>query len=130
MNAREREKEALCKPGYKGMLRLWNACCWSAAGLVSAWRYEEAFRLEVVLCVILAPIGLWLGDGGVEKALLLSSLLAVLAVELVNSALESVVDRVGTEPHVLSKRAKDIGSTAVAVALVNVVVVWVLVLVF
>lgn len=130
MNVPDGERDALRKPGYKGLTRLRNACGWSLAGLASAWRFEEAFRVEVVLCVILAPLGLWLGEGGVEKALLLTSLLLVLAVELLNSSVESVVDRIGAEDHVLSKRAKDIGSAAVFVALVNVAVVWGLVLAF
>lgn len=130
MSVPQPEKDALRKPGYKGLTRLRNACGWSLAGLASAWRFEEAFRVEVVLSAILAPVGLWLGEGGVEKALLMTSLLLVLAVELVNSSVESVVDRIGAEDHVLSKRAKDIGSAAVFVALANVAVVWGLVLAF
>ncbi|MDZ7751480.1 MAG: diacylglycerol kinase [Gammaproteobacteria bacterium] len=130
MNVPDGERDALRKPGYKGLTRLRNACGWSLAGLISAWRFEEAFRVEVVLSAILVPLGLWLGEGGVEKALLLTSLLLVLAVELVNSSVESVVDRISNEHHVLSKRAKDIGSAAVFVALVNVAVVWGLVLAF
>ncbi len=126
----EAEQDALRKPPYTGIVRLLNAARWSLAGLVSAWRFEEAFRVEVVLFALLAPLGLWLGDGGLEKALLVASLMLVLIVELVNSSVESVVDRISAEQHILSKRAKDIGSAAVMVTLAHVVLVWVLVLAF
>ena len=126
----EAEQDALRKPPYTGIVRLLNAARWSLAGLVSAWRFEEAFRVEVVLFALLAPLGLWLGDGGLEKALLVASLMLVLIVELVNSSVESVVDRISAEQHILSKRAKDIGSAAVMVTLAQVVLVWVLVLAF
>jgi diacylglycerol kinase (ATP) len=93
-------------------------------GLKAAITHEEAFRLELMAMVVLLPLALWLGQGGVERALLVGSLLLVLLVELINSALEAVVDRVGVEHHELSGRAKDIGSAAVFIALTNVAVVW------
>ncbi len=89
---------------------------------------EAAFRQELALLVVLAPLGIWLGESGVQRALLVGSLLLVLVAELLNSALEALVDRFGDEWNDLSGRAKDLGSAAVLVALVNVIVVWVLVL--
>jgi diacylglycerol kinase (ATP) len=124
----EAEDEYIKKPQRRGLLRLAAALRWSLAGFRSALRHEEAFRQEVVLFVLLAPAALWLGRNGVERALLFGSLLVVLITELLNTAVESVVDRVGADRHVLSKRAKDIGSAAVLVSLVNVVVTWGLVL--
>lgn len=116
------------KPGAIGLTRIINAFGYSMKGLKAAWVNEAAIRQEFVLLLGLAPLALWLGQGGVEKALLIGSLLLVLIVELLNSAIEAVVDRFGSELHELSGRAKDIGSAAVFVALLNVVVVWVLVL--
>ncbi len=113
---------------HTGLRRLINALSYSRAGLLACWRNEEAFRQEVLLCLLLAPAALWLGGNGVERALLLGSLFLVLIVELANSGLETVVDRIGPEPHELSGRAKDIGSAMVLLALVNVVLVWGLVL--
>ena len=101
---------------------------YSFRGFAGAFRNEAAFRQELALVVILAPLGIWLGTTGVERALLVGSLLLVLMVELLNSAVEAVVDRVGLERHALSGLAKDIGSAAVFVALMNVLIVWVLVL--
>ena len=89
-----------------------------------AWRHEAAFRQELLLVAVLLPLGLYLGDNGIERALLVGSLLLILIVELVNSAVEAVVDRVSSEHHDLSKRAKDLGSAAVMLALVNAAVVW------
>jgi diacylglycerol kinase (ATP) len=122
------EKQALHKPGVSGLLRLWSALQWSLAGFRSAWRYEEAFRLEVVAAAALLPLGLWLGGSGLERAVLAGSVLLVLIVELLNSSVESVVDRISNEHHVLSKRAKDLGSAAVLVSLLNVPLMWALVL--
>ena len=93
-------------------------------GLRDAFRNHAAFRQELALGVILTPLAVWLGDGGVERAMLLGSLALVLIVELLNSAVETVVDRIGTESNELSGRAKDLGSAAVFVALVNVPVIW------
>jgi len=113
---------------HKGWRRLINATGYSWAGLKAAWRNEEAFRQEALLCAALVPVALWLGDSAVEQALLISSLLLVVIVELLNSGIEAVVDRIGQERHELSGRAKDIGSAAVFVALLNAAVVWLLIL--
>ncbi|MEJ2346344.1 MAG: diacylglycerol kinase [Gammaproteobacteria bacterium] len=116
------------KPGRKGIARILYATRYSWLGLKAAFRKEAAFRQELLLAVILVPIGIWLGRSGVERALLVGSLLLVLIVELLNSGLEAVVDRFGEEWNKLSGRAKDMGSAAVFVALVNVAAVWLLVL--
>ena len=114
--------------GTGGVKRVINASKFSWQGLKAAYENEAAFRQEIILAVILAPAGLLLGNNGLEKALLISVLMLVLIVELLNSAIESVVDRFGGEQHELSGRAKDIGSAAVFIALINVPVVWILVL--
>jgi diacylglycerol kinase (ATP) len=111
-----------------GLRRLINALRWTIKGFRSTFRNEEAFRQEVALTLVLTPLGLWLGDNGIERALLIGPLLVVLIVELLNSAIESVVDRISTEQHKLSGRAKDQGSAAVFISLLLVVVCWVLVL--
>jgi diacylglycerol kinase (ATP) len=116
------------KPGTTGFKRLLCAMTYSRAGLAWAWHKEAAFRQELILAIVLAPLGWYLGKSGVERALLLGVLMLVLVVELLNSALEAVVDRFGEGQHELSKAAKDLGSAAVFVCLVNVAVVWVLVL--
>ncbi|HEY5020066.1 MAG TPA: diacylglycerol kinase [Steroidobacteraceae bacterium] len=115
--------------GKTGLRRLMNAAGYSLSGLAAAARHEDAFRQELVLSAILVPLGLWLGHGGVERALLVGSVLLVLIVELLNSAVEATVDRVSLEDHSLAKRAKDIGSAAVMFALVNVAAIWLLILV-
>jgi diacylglycerol kinase (ATP) len=112
----------------RGLDHIIRAFGWSMAGLRAAVRHEEAVRIELFFLALMAPLGLWLGQTGPERALLLGSLLLVLIVELLNSAIEAVVDRVGTEHHELSGRAKDIGSAAVFVALVTVGLVWGLIL--
>ena len=116
------------KSGLRGIPRLTQAFVCSLLGLRSAWRNEEAFRLEVLAALVLVPVALWLGEDGVERALLLGSVVLVLIVELLNSAVEAVVDRIGMEHNELSGRAKDIGSAAVLLALLLVPVVWALVL--
>jgi diacylglycerol kinase (ATP) len=108
--------------------RVIRAAGYSAAGLKAALKNETAFRQEMVLFVIFTPLGFWLGRDGVERSLLIGSLLLVLIVELLNSAVETAVNRIGDEPHALSGRAKDLGSAAVFVALLLVVMVWALVL--
>ncbi|HEX7046021.1 MAG TPA: diacylglycerol kinase [Gammaproteobacteria bacterium] len=115
--------------GLRGMPRLLRAARVTFAGLRAAAVHEEAFQLELILFVVCAPLGLWLGETGIERALLVGSLFFVLAVELLNSSVEATVDRVGLERHELSGRAKDLGSAAVFIALVNAAVVWLLVLV-
>jgi len=116
------------KKSGAGLTRLRNAFGWSMAGLAATLKHEKAFQQELALCLILAPIGLWLGETGTAKALLLGSLFLVLIVEILNSAVEAVVDRFGGEHHTLSGRAKDMGSAAVFLALANVALVWILVL--
>jgi diacylglycerol kinase (ATP) len=108
--------------------RVLRAGAYSMAGLRAALSKEAAFRQEVMLCLVLAPLGAWLGRTGVERALLVGSLILVLIVELLNSAVEATVDRIGTERHTLSGRAKDMGSAAVYLAIVLVILVWSLVL--
>lgn len=114
--------------GDAGPSRLLRAGRHSAAGFADAWRGEAAFRQEAVLAALLVPLALWLPVSTVERALLLGSVLLVLVVELLNSAVEAVVDRIGPERHDLSRRAKDLGSAAVLMALVLVVTVWAAVL--
>ena len=114
--------------GKTGLARVINAAGYSWAGLQAAFRHEDAFRQEVFLLVVLVPLALYLGDTGLERALLIGSLLLVLIVELLNSAVEAAVDRISLDHHELIKRAKDMGSAAVMIALVNVGVVWGLVL--
>ena len=113
----------------RGPARMAKAAVWSWQGLRAAWLHESSFRLEVYLLALLGPLALWLGDNGVERALLLGSCLLVVALELLNSAIEAVIGRYGDERHELAGRAKDMGSAAVFVAMVNVVMVWGLVLV-
>lgn len=113
----------------KGWRRLVNAWRFSRQGFKAAYQHEEAFRQEVWALLPLLPLGLWLGVTGVERALLLGSLLLVPIVELLNSAIETLVDRVGLEHHELSGRAKDIGSAAVLLVIVFAVSVWALILV-
>jgi diacylglycerol kinase (ATP) len=111
-----------------GIKRLINALGWSMKGLRATFKHEEAFRHEVYLLIVLAPLGLWLGTDSVERALLVAPLFIVLIVELLNSAVESVVDRISDEKHKLSGRAKDQGSAAVLISLMLVVLCWGLVL--
>jgi diacylglycerol kinase (ATP) len=108
--------------------RLVNATRYSLAGLRATFRHEQAFRLETFVLVMVVPAGLWLGKTGVERALLIGSWSLVLVVELVNSAIEALIDRTGLERDELAGRAKDLGSAAVFSAIVLAVVVWVLVL--
>jgi len=111
-----------------GLRRVWNALLYSLAGFRAAYRHEHAFRQECLLAVVLLPLALVLPEGGLGKALMAGSVLLVLIVELLNSALEAAVDRISLEHHLLAKRAKDIGSAAVFTSLLNVAVVWALVL--
>ncbi|HBK47002.1 MAG TPA: diacylglycerol kinase [Xanthomonadaceae bacterium] len=112
----------------RGPRRIFQAAVWSYQGLRAAWRHESSFRLEVWLFVVLAPLGLWLGHGALERALLVGSLLLVMAMELLNSAIEAVIERYGPEHHELAGRAKDMGSAAVFVLMMNVLLCWGLVL--
>lgn len=107
-----------------GFDRLWRATGYSLAGLRAAWRHEAAFRQECALAAVLIPLAGWLGRSVLEVLVLVAPLLLVLAVELLNSAIEALVDRVGSDHHELSGRAKDLGSAAVFVALALVVLCW------
>ena len=113
-----------CKPGRKGLARLIAATGYSWSGFQQAWKYEAAFREELLLLILLVPAAFWLGETAVETAILLMSCLAVLVTELLNSAVEAVVDLASPSIHPLAARAKDIGSAAVFVALIQVLVVW------
>ncbi len=108
--------------------RIVKATIWSLQGLRAAWLHESSFRLEVYLLVVLVPAALWLGDTPVERALMIGSALLVLAAELLNSAIEAVIERYGPEFHELAGRAKDMGSAAVFVLMMNVLLVWGLIL--
>jgi len=105
-----------------------KALGWSLQGLKAAWLHESSFRLEVVLAAVLIPLALLLGDGGLEKAVLIITVLMVLALELLNSAIEAVIERYGPEHHELAGRAKDMGSAAVFVALIGTAAAWLLIL--
>lgn len=111
-----------------GIARLFRAFGASMKGLSGAFREEAAFRQELALALVVIPLGLWLGRNGVERALLVAPMFLVLVVELINSAIEATVDRIGLERHALSGLAKDIGSAAVLMSLLLLAVVWVLVL--
>jgi diacylglycerol kinase (ATP) len=115
--------------GKKGFNRLYHATIYSWQGFKAAFKNEEAFRQEVFLCLIFIPLGFYLGQNGVERALLIGAVLLIPIVELLNSAIEVLTDRIGTEHHKLSGRAKDIGSAAVLLSLINSTVVWLLVLI-
>jgi diacylglycerol kinase (ATP) len=109
------------------MKRLWSALFYSLDGLAAAFRHEEAFRIEVLLSLILVPLALHMHVGAAAKALMIGSIALVLIAELVNSSIEAITDRISLENHVLAKRAKDMGSAAVMLSLVNVVAVWLII---
>lgn len=112
------------KPGNTGIRRIVRATRFSAQGLAHAWQHEAAFRQEVTVAVILIPVALWLGQSVMDRLMLILSLFLVLIVELLNSAVEASVDRIGNDYHELAGRAKDMGSAAVFLSLVVVVAVW------
>lgn len=112
----------------RGPQRMVKATWWSLKGLQAAWLHESSFRLEVYLFAVLAPLAAWLGHTPVERVLLIGSMLLVLAVELLNSALEAIIERYGAEFHELAGRAKDMGSAAVFVSMLNVLLAWGLIL--
>ncbi len=101
-----------------------NAFIWSMAGIKAAWKNEQAFRWEAAIVLLMMPVGLWLGRTAVEWALLIASAMSILITELLNSAVEAVVDRIGPERHELSKRAKDMGSAAAFISMITAAVVW------
>jgi len=115
--------------GNTGLTRIRNALFYSLDGLAAAFRHEDAFRQEVLLALVLIPFALYAPASGQGKALMIAAVLLVLVVELLNSGIEAVTDRISLEDHVLAKRAKDMGSAAVMLSLINVPVVWLLVLV-
>ena len=114
--------------GKPGLKRIWNALFYSLDGFAAAFRHEDAFRVEVLLALVLIPIALHMHVDGIGKALMVAAVLLVLVDELINSSIEAITDRVSLENHVLAKRAKDIGSAAVMLALINAPVVWLLVI--
>jgi diacylglycerol kinase (ATP) len=114
--------------GKTGLTRLVNALKYSCAGLKEAYRNEDAFRQEVTLAVILIPLSFFLEHAMLGRALMIAAVLLVIIVELLNSAIEATVDRISLDDHNLAKRAKDIGSAAVLISLLNLIVVWLLVL--
>lgn len=114
--------------GNTGIKRIFLAFLYSWQGFRACFRKEEAFRQEVYLSIVLLPLAFYLGDNGIQIAMMVGSILLVMIVEILNSAIEAVVDRIGMERHKLSGRAKDMGSSAVMLSLINVVVVWSLVL--
>ena len=113
----------------RGPRRILQAARWSWQGLRAAWLHESSFRLEAWLLLLLTPVALWLGDSAIERILMIGSMLLVLATELLNSAIEAVIERYGPEIHELAGRAKDMGSAAVFVLMMNVLLCWGLILV-
>jgi len=114
----------MSKPGNTGIRRIIRAMGFSSQGLAAAWKHEAAFRQEIVLLVILVPTAFWLGETVLLQALLIAVCLLVLIVELFNSAIEAAIDRHGEEQHELSGRAKDMGSAAVLISLLIVLLTW------
>ena len=126
-SALAKEKPVLDESSFKGktgLQRVWNALHYSLSGLGEAFRCEDAFRQETLLAVFLIPLAAWLPVGGIGRALMIASVLLVLIVELLNSAIEATVDRVSLDRHHLAKRAKDLGSAAVLLALINMIGIW------
>lgn len=114
--------------GKQGLTRLINALGYSRDGIAAAWKNEAAFREEVLLAAVAIPLAFYLGKTGVERALLVGSIIFILIVEILNSAVEAVVDKASPEKHDLAKRAKDMGSAAVLFSLINAAVIWACVL--
>ena len=112
------------KPPAKGMFRCFHTILYSIKGLKAAWKYEESFRQEFFLFLASIPAALYFGQGTVEIIILISSVLLIMIVELLNSALEATVDRIGTEKHELSGRAKDLGSAAVMLCILAAIAIW------
>ncbi|MFK5950289.1 MAG: diacylglycerol kinase [Methylococcales bacterium] len=113
----------------KGLKRFINAIFFSFAGFKATWIHEEAFRQEVLAFIIAVPLAFWLTNNNIERVLLIASVVLVMIVELLNSAVEAVVDRVGVEYHELAGRAKDIGSAAVMLSIMLAIATWILILV-
>ena len=119
----------MANQNVKGLKRIINACFFSMAGFKAVWKHEEAFRQEVLLFLLATPLALWLTENNIERVLLIASVGSVLVVELLNSAVETAVDRIGPEHHELSGRAKDIGSAAVSLSLGLAAMTWALILI-
>ena len=113
----------------QGLTRIINAVFFSIAGFKAVWKHEEAFRQELLLLLVTTPLALWITENNIERVLLIGSIIAVLLVELLNSAIETAIDRIGPEHHELSGRAKDIGSAAVMLSLALAALVWALILI-
>ena len=120
----------MANSGYSGLTRVIKATQFSWQGVCAAYRHEEAFRQEVWLAVVLIPLGLYLGESRIEKALLVAAVIQLPLVEILNSAIEAVVDRFGGEHHELSGRAKDMGSAAVMLSIALLASVWGIILLF
>jgi diacylglycerol kinase (ATP) len=112
------------KPGRTGPARILDASKYSLKGLRAAWRHEEAFRQESILALIMLPGALWLGTNASQRSILIATVVIVVIVELINSAIEAVVDRISTDHHPLSGQAKDIGSAAVMLSLLLCISCW------
>lgn len=110
--------------GKTGLTRLWNAFIFSLAGFQAAYKHEDAFRMELLLAAVLIPLALWLPVANSGKALMIGSVLLLIIIELLNSAIEAAVDHTSLDTHPLAKRAKDIGSSAVFLSVINVLIVW------
>jgi diacylglycerol kinase (ATP) len=110
--------------GKTGLRRLINAFGYSKDGFIAAYQHEDAFRMEVLMAVLLIPLAVYLGGDAMARAMMIASVILVVIVELVNSAIEATVDHTSLEKHMLAKRAKDIGSAAVLLSLINLAVVW------
>lgn len=110
--------------GKTGLRRLLNAVGYSIAGIKAAYQNEDAFRQEIIMAIVLIPLAFYLGETRMEMALMIACVMLVIIVELVNSSIEATVDRISLENHLLAKRAKDIGSAAVMLSLVNLAIVW------
>lgn len=120
--------DAAAFKGKKGLTRLWNALGYSRDGLSAAWKNEAAFREEVLLAAITIPLAFYLGKTGIDRALMVGSIILILIVEILNSGLEAVVDKASPEKNELAKRAKDMGSAAVLLSLINAAAIWACVL--
>lgn len=114
--------------GKTGLRRLLNALGYSVAGLKAAYQNEDAFRQETLMAIVLIPLAFYLGNDAITRALMIASVLLVIIVELLNSSIEAAVDRISLDNHLLAKRAKDIGSAAVLLSLLNLAAVWLLIL--
>lgn len=114
--------------GKTGLTRLINAFGYSMDGFKAAYQNEDAVRMEVIMCVVMIPLAFFLGHTAVERVVMVASVLLVVIVELLNSAIEATVDRISLDKHHLAKRAKDIGSAAVLLSLINLAIVWLVIL--